>query len=73
MSVLLDVHFDQCMSRSFFFKMQVMLKGETIQKMHTEHQESFAKHEANVKVIQDQEDNIRDLKDEIAILNTKVN
>lgn len=53
--------------------MQVMLKGETIQKMHTEHQESFAKHEANVKVIQDQEDTIRDLKDEIAILNTKVN
>lgn len=49
-----------------------MLKGETIQKMHTEHQESFAKHEANVKVIQDREDTIRELKDGIAILNTKV-
>lgn len=56
----------------FLFKTQVMLKGETIQKMHTEHQESFAKHEANVKVIQDQEDIIRELKDGIAILNTKV-
>lgn len=56
----------------FLFKTQVMLKGETIQKMHTEHQESFAKHEANVKVIQDQEDTIRELKDGIAILNTKV-
>lgn len=56
----------------FFSKIQVMLKGETIQKMHTEHQESFAKQEANVKVIQDQEDTIRELKDGITILNTKV-
>lgn len=40
--------------------------------MNAKYQESFAKHEENLRAIQNLEDNIQDLKNDNAVLNRKV-
>lgn len=40
--------------------------------MNAKYQESFAKHEENLRVIQNLEDNMQDLKNDNAVLNRKV-
>lgn len=40
--------------------------------MNAKHQEFFAKHEENLRVIQNLEDNLQDLKNDNAVLNRKV-
>lgn len=40
--------------------------------MNVKHQEFFAKHEENLRVIQNLEDNLQDLKNDNAVLNRKV-
>lgn len=56
----------------FLFNFKVSLKEKTIIEMNAKYQESFAKHEENLRVIQNLEDNIQDLKNDNAVLNRKV-
>lgn len=56
----------------FQFNFKVSLKEKTIKEMNAKHQEFFAKHEENLRVIQNLEDNLQDLKNDNAVLNRKV-